>query len=105
MKTLIQFINEANSSSKFPYEKYLKKEGMEQELREWYQKEFKDDELGEELPSDTLAMVLAALFNNPEEFEENYCAQDSVVRERIFHKLSELCDEDYDTFYEYWLNN
>ena len=35
MKTLIQFINEANSSSKFPYEKYLKKEGMEQELREW----------------------------------------------------------------------
>ena len=50
-------------------------------------------------------MVLAALFNNPEEFEENYCAQDSVVRERIFHKLSELCDEDYDTFYEYWLNN
>ena len=105
MKTLIQFINEANSSSKFPYEKYLKKEGMEQELREWYQKEFKDDELGEELPSDTFAMILAALFNNPEEFEKNYCAQDSVVRERIFHKLSELCDEDYDTFYEYWLNN
>ena len=105
MKTLTQFIVEKKSSSKFPYEKYLKKEGMEQELRDWYKKEYKDDDLGNELPSDTLAMVLAALFNNPEEFEENYCADDSVVRERIFNKLADLCDEDYDTFYEYWLNN
>mgnify|MGYP007070234819 CR=1 FL=1 len=92
MKTLIKYLTESSkkSISKSNYESFLKEKGMDEELRKWYKDEFSTDNLGDELPSDTFAVVLAALFNNPEEFEENYCADDSIVRERVFQKLADL---------------
>ena len=105
MKTLVRYIHESQGISKSNYSKFLKNKGMDEELRDWYKKEYKDDDIEDELPSDTFAVVLAGFFNNPEEFEENYCANDSIVRERIFQKLADLCNVDYDDFYDFWLDN
>jgi hypothetical protein len=105
MKNITQYLTESKTISKTNYQEFIKNDGMDQELREWYKKEYKTDSLGNELPTMTFAEVLAQFFNDLDKFEEETCADDSIVRERIFKKLTELCKVKYDNFYDYWLHN
>lgn len=104
MKTLIQYLTEKKSINKDNYIDFLKNDGINNDLKEWYTKEYKTDTVGKDLPSITFGEVLATFFNDTEKFEEECCADDSIVRERIFKKLSQICKVDYDDFYNYWLN-
>ena len=75
---------------------------MKNSIKEWYQSEYKDDELGEEIYD----------FSTFEELKENIPnvydylgVYDSIVRERVFSRLSEIMNVDYDVIYTEWLNN
>jgi hypothetical protein len=103
MKNLSQYLTESKTITKSNYQDFIKNDGMDQELREWYKKEYKTDPLGDELPTITFAEVLAQFFNELDKFEEECCADDSIVRERIFKKLTELCGVKYNNFYDFWL--
>ena len=48
--------------------------------------------------------VIEYLLANKDVYDA-FGAGDSVIRERIFEKLSEILNVDYDDIYELWLNN
>ena len=103
MKTLTNYLNESKSINKKNYLEFLKDKAFEDNLKDWYCKEFKSDSIGKELPDITFAEVVAMFFNEPEKFEEECCRDDSIVRERIFNQLAKLCKVKYDDFYNIWL--
>lgn len=105
MKNLSQYLSESKTLVKSNYTDFIDNDGMGDNLKDWYKKTYKTDKLGDELPSITFAEVLAMFFNDLEKFEEECTCEDSIVRERIFQKLSELCKCKYDNFYDFWRNN
>jgi len=72
-------------------------------IKDWYLSEFKDDELGEEINSE---ITFEGLFNDMDNYKsvyeslEVYC---STIRERVFVRLADIMDVDYDYVYEQWL--
>ena len=72
-------------------------------IKEFYCEAFPTDELGVEINSD-------ATFGNLWEsirggyFYDYIGVFDSVIRERIFEKFSEITGHDYDYIYEEWIN-
>lgn len=78
---------------------------MNTKIREWYMTIYADDELGEEIKDDiTFADVLETL-NNYEDVYEVIGVGDSIIRERIFEKLSILLNKGYDYIYNLWLSS
>jgi hypothetical protein len=78
---------------------------MNTKIREWYTTIYADDELGEEIKDDiTFADVLETL-NNYEDVYEVIGVGDSIIRERIFEKLSILLNKGYDYIYNLWLSS
>lgn len=77
------------------------KETLYTQIKDWYLVQFSSDELGTELRRwITFRNVLELLLKR--EWERIYdmiWVDDSVVRERIFEKLSEILDIDYDIIY------
>ena len=74
-------------------------------IKEWYLKEYPDDEVGEELYDDiTFYDLFEAMdkYKNVYEFLGGFDI-DTIVRERIFIKLAEIMNVDYDYVYEQWL--
>lgn len=79
-------------------------EKVKAKIKQWYLKEYPTDELGNELPNDlTFYDILKALNEYKDVYELMGGADDSIIRERIFAKLSELIDVDYNDIYEQWL--
>lgn len=82
------------------------KETLYTQIKDWYLVQFSSDELGTELRRwITFRNVLELLLKR--EWERIYdmiWVDDSVVRERIFEKLSEILDIDYDIIYDSRLN-
>lgn len=78
------------------------KETLYTQIKDWYLVQFSSDELGTELRRwITFRNVLELLLKR--EWERIYdmiWVDDSVVRERIFEKLSEILDIDYDIIYD-----
>ena len=94
----------ASSITKNNYENFIQNENMGLNLQEWYKKEFKTDKISDDIPSITFAEALSMFFNDIKKFEEEVCANDSLVRERIFNKFAKLCKVPYDNFYDIWLH-
>lgn len=73
-------------------------------IKKFYCEAFPTDELGLEINPqanfESLWMVIRGGL-----FEEYIGVSDSVVRERIFERFSELCGHDYYYIYQEWLNS
>lgn len=72
-------------------------------IKVWYVKEYKTDELGENINDN---VTFEDLFNTLDTYGDVYKllgVGDSVIRERVFGKLAEIMEVDYDYIYEQWL--
>lgn len=75
--------------------------GLNLKIRPWYVKEFPTDELGRSLHG-TFEGALHRIMARQSIY--TYIGiSDSVVRERIFEKLSELLSVSYNSIYYLWL--
>ena len=72
-------------------------------IRNYYVNEFPSDELGLEIdPKANFESLWLAIRGDM--VYEYIGVSDSVIRERIFEKFSELTGHDYDYIYQQWLN-
>ena len=72
-------------------------------IRNYYVNEFPSDELGLEIdPKANFESLWLAIRGDM--VYEYIGVSDSVVRERLFEKFSELTGHDYDYIYQQWLN-
>ena len=72
-------------------------------VKNWYCETYPDDELGERINP---IISFDDVFNTLDNYGNLYNlikVYDSVIRERIFEKLSELSGHTYDEIYEQWL--
>ena len=74
-------------------------------IKQFYIENYQTDELGIELKDDTnFTGLLNELFTNNDIY--GYIGVgDSIIRERLFEKLSEILNCSYDYVYNLWLNN
>ena len=73
-------------------------------VREFYLEAFPADELGVDInPAANFESLWIVIRGGL--FEEYIGVADSVVRERIFERLSELTGHDYYYIYQEWLNS
>lgn len=72
-------------------------------IKEWYVKEYPSDELGAELNNKITFYDLFMVLDNYKSVYEALNVWDSIVRERVFGKLAEIMNVDYDYIYEQWL--
>jgi hypothetical protein len=79
---------------------------MNTKVREWYMKNYPTDELGETLYGD---VTFNDLFNGLKNYQDVYALlgeeADTIIRERVFEKLSVLLGKDYDYVYDLWLSS
>lgn len=75
---------------------------MNERIRDFYTKTYPDDELGYEMNAqmtfESLYKVLGVV-----DVYELIGVGDSIVRERLFERLSELLGVDYNVVYNKWL--
>jgi hypothetical protein len=72
-------------------------------IRKWYIENFPTDDLGKELHGGT---TFKGLFSDMDAYQDVYNTlgvYDSVIRERVFVKLAEIMEVDYDYVYEQFL--
>lgn len=72
-------------------------------IKQWYIKEYPDDELGEQLKDDITFYDLFRCLDMYHDVYEFLGVDDSIVRERAFIQLSKIMNCDYDYTYEQWL--
>lgn len=73
-------------------------------IKEWYIREYPTDELGEEMNEKITFEDLFYVLDNRKSVYDNLGAFDSIIRERVFSKLAEIMQVDYDYIYNQWLN-
>ena len=71
-------------------------------IRDYYMKTFPTDELGPELKDITFADFFGGLVMKQDIYEWGSIG-DSIVRERLFSKLADILEKDYDYVYDLWL--
>lgn len=72
-------------------------------LKDWYTKEYPNDELGYELNDDVdLRRCFSSLGRDPDIYDVMGVG-DSVIRERVFAKMADVLGVDYDVIYYKWL--
>ena len=74
-------------------------------LRTWYVDAFPNDELGYEINEEATFDDLLKAINDGADVYEVIGVKDSVVRERLFDKLSDITGISYDDLYEKWYNS
>ena len=72
-------------------------------LKDWYKKAYPDDEIGEQLKENLSFYDLFKALDNYEDVYEFAGIEDSIIRERLFEKLSKIMRCDYDVIYYQWL--
>lgn len=72
-------------------------------IKEWYVKEYPTDELGVEINNEITFYDLFVVLDTYKDVYEALNVWDSIVRERVFSKLAEIMNVDYDYIYEQWL--
>lgn len=77
--------------------------GMREPIKEWYQKEYPSDELGEEMSPTATWQGLFDCLDYKGDVYAFLGVGDSIVRERVFERLALLIDADYDYVYNQWL--
>ena len=74
-------------------------------VKGWYLREYPEDDLGRELPpTKRFIDFVNALASGEEVYNLMGAADDSIIRERIFEKLSKILDVSYSEIYYAWLN-
>lgn len=71
-------------------------------IRKWYVKAYPTDDLGPELVGN-FAGALETMANGGDIYDYMGVG-DSIVRERLFTRLSEMLGLDYEHIYQLWLN-
>ena len=72
-------------------------------IKKWYVEEFKSDELGREISDNATFEGLFEALDNYKDVYKYIGVADSVIRGRIFEKLAEIMQVDYNYIYEQWL--
>ena len=73
-------------------------------LKDWYLKTYPTDELGEELNSRATFNDLFEALENYQDVYNLFGVSDSIVRERLFAKLSEIMECSYEEIFNQWLS-
>lgn len=74
-------------------------------LKEWYKEAYPDDDIYEEIIDTVTFQDVQDALNKGDNVYDVMGAHDSIVRERVFEKLSQLRNVDYDVIYNAWLND
>lgn len=75
------------------------------DIKEWYQATYPDDELGEQLiPNISWYDLWLALLGN-RDFYDIVGVSDSIVRERIFQELADTMGVHYNVVYYVWMDD
>ena len=74
-------------------------------VKEWYRGEYPTDDLGEEIKDTVTFEDIFEALDNYRDIYNEIGVTDSLVRERIFEKLAELMEVDYDYVYDQWLRS
>lgn len=72
-------------------------------IRDYYMETYPTDELGPELKDITFADFFGGLVMRQDIYEWGNVG-DSIVRERLFSKLADILEKDYDYVYDLWLS-
>ena len=72
-------------------------------IREFYLQAYPTDELGAEINPKATFEGLFYTLDNYGDVYRHLGVSDSLVRERVFEKLAELMDCDYNEIYNQWL--
>ena len=75
-----------------------------QNLKQWYMRKYPSDELGEEIRDNITSIDVWVALNCHQDLYSVLGDVDSVVRERIFEKMSRDLHCKYDDIYNLWLN-
>lgn len=79
--------------------------GKTLKVKDWYMKNYPTDDLGSEI-NDTISFKdLWAYMSQGNDVYDVLGVGDSLVRERVFEKLSEVYGVEYDAVYKMWLNS
>jgi len=73
-------------------------------IKDWYTKTYPTDELGQEINDSITFKGLWAMMSQGYDVYEVLGVGDSIVRERVFEKLSEILGVDYSVVYDEWLD-
>lgn len=74
-------------------------------IKKWYTAAYQSDVLGYELNEDATFSDLYTGILHGDDIYNFIGVNDSLMRERIFLKLSNILSVDYGTIYEIWINN
>ena len=72
-------------------------------LKDWYLKTYPTDELGEELNSRATFYDLFEALDNYQDIYNLFGINDSIIREIVFKKLSDIMECPYEEIYNQWL--
>ena len=73
-------------------------------INTWYTTEYPTDEYGEQLKKTATFYDLFEALDHYENIYEKFNIEDTLVRERLFEKLSKIMECDYDDVYYQCLN-
>jgi hypothetical protein len=74
-------------------------------VKKWYTKTYPTDDLGQEIREDLSFWSFWSLMSQGYDVYSILGVSDSLVRERVFGKLSKILEVDYDVIYKKWLNS
>lgn len=77
----------------------------ESKIKDIYMKVYKGDEYGKELNPDLTFDELLTKMQHGDDFYKETGVADSIVRENVFELMSKCFKQDYDFFYDIWINN
>lgn len=72
-------------------------------IKDWYTKEYPEDEWGQKLKGNLSFYDLFEALDNYQDIYEFAGIDDSIIRERLFEKLSEIMGCEYDEVYNQWM--
>lgn len=77
----------------------------ESKIKDIYMKVYEGDEYGKELNPDLTFDALLIKMQHGDDFYKETGVADSIVRENVFELMSKCFKQDYDFFYDMWINN
>lgn len=73
-------------------------------LKDWYMENFPTDDMGEDIAENKTFLDLFHDLDAGKDVYDEIKVDDSIVRERLFEKLSKIMKVDYDYIYNQWLH-
>jgi hypothetical protein len=78
---------------------------QKEKIKDWYTKNHPTDDMGEKLNDKVTFADLMNALNNKKEIYKIMGVGDSVIRERLFERLSQIYGVSYDDIYKKWLES